>query len=228
MTTVVVGGTAGIGLEFARARAAAGKDVVIAGRDEAKANRVASEIGARPLIVDLAEPTSISGAFAGVGDVDELVLLAIDRDSNSAKDYALDRAIALTTIKLVSYIETVHTLHPRMTPDASIVLFGGRAKDKPYPGSTTVSTINGGIIGMVNTLAIELAPIRVNAIHPGIVGDSWYWAAKPAEVLDAYRSRTPTGQLATMADVVDTIDFLLRNKSMNGQQIGIDGGWMLT
>ncbi len=228
MTTVVVGGTAGIGLEFARFRAAAGREVVIAGRDAAKANAVAGEIGARSLIVDLAEPTSIARAFADIRDVDELVLLAIDRDSNSAKDYNIDRAIALTTIKLVSYIETVHTLYPRMTADASIVLFGGRAKDKPYPGSTTVSTINGGIIGMVNTLAIELAPVRVNAIHPGIVGDSWYWAAKPAAVLDAYRSRTPTGALATMADVVDTIDFLLRNKSMNGQQIGIDGGWMLT
>jgi NAD(P)-dependent dehydrogenase (short-subunit alcohol dehydrogenase family) len=228
MTTVVVGGTAGIGLEFARSRAAAGRDVVIAGRDETKANTLAREIGARALIVDLAEPKSIAGAFAEVRDVDELVLLAIDRDSNSAKDYDIDRAIALTTIKLVSYIETVHTLHPRMTSDAAIVLFGGRAKDKPYPGSTTVSTINGGVIGMVNTLAIELAPIRVNAIHPGIVGDSWYWAAKPPEVLEAYRSRTPTGNLATMADVVDTIDFLLRNRSMNGQQIGIDGGWMLT
>ncbi len=228
MTTVVIGGTAGIGLEFARSRAAAGKDVVVAGRDVAKANAVASEIGARAVIVDLAEPKSIAGALADIRDVDELVMLAIDRDSNSAKDYDIDRAIGLTTIKLVSYIETVHTLYPRMAPDASIVLFGGRAKDKPYPGSTTVSTINGGIIGMVNTLAIELAPVRVNAIHPGIVGDSWYWAEKPAAVLDAYRSRTPTGVLATMADVVDAIDFLLRNKSMNGQQIGIDGGWMLT
>lgn len=228
MTTVVVGGTAGIGLEFARSRADAGKDVVIAGRDADKANRIAAEIGARALIVDLGVPKSIAGAFAELRDIDELVMLAIDRDSNSAKDYDIDRAINLTTIKLVSYIETVHALYPRMTSDASIVLFGGRAKDKPYPGSTTVSTINGGIIGMVNTLAIELAPIRVNAIHPGIVGDSWYWAEKPAAVLDAYRSRTPTGVLATMADVVDTIDFLLRNKSMNGQQIGIDGGWMLT
>jgi len=228
MTTVVVGGTAGIGLEFARARAAAGRDVIVAGRNTEKANAVAGEIGARAVTVDLAEPKSIAGSLAEVRDVDELVILAIDRDSNSAKDYDIDRAINLTTIKLVSYIETVHTLYPRMTPDASIVLFGGRAKDKPYPGSTTVSTINGGIIGMVNTLAIELAPIRVNAIHPGIVGDSWYWAAKPAGVLEAYRSRTPTGVLATQSDVVDAIDFLLRNKSMNGQQIGIDGGWMLT
>ncbi|MBN9607714.1 MAG: short-chain dehydrogenase [Actinobacteria bacterium 69-20] len=228
MTTVVIGGTAGIGLEFARSRAAAGRAVVISGRDADRANKAAADIGARAVIVDLADPKSIAGALAGVGNVDELVLLAIDRDSNSVKGYDIDRAIGLTTIKLVSYIETVHTLLPRMTPDAAVVLFGGRAKDKPYPGSTTVSTINGGVIGMVNTLAIELAPIRVNAIHPGIVGDSPYWAAKPVELLDGYRARTPTGVLATMADVVDAIDFLLRNKSMNGQQIGIDGGWMLT
>ncbi len=228
MTSVVIGGTAGIGLEFARSRAAAGHDVVIAGRDMDRGKAAAAEIGARAMHVDLADPTSIAGSLADIERVDELVLLAIDRDSNSVKDYAIDRAISLTTTKLVSYIETVHVLHERMTPEASIVLFGGRAKDKPYPGSTTVSTINGGIIGMVNTLAMELAPVRVNAIHPGIVGDSPFWAAKPAEVLEGYRSRTPTGVLATMVDVVDTIDFLLRNKSMNGQQIYIDGGWMLT
>jgi NAD(P)-dependent dehydrogenase (short-subunit alcohol dehydrogenase family) len=228
MTTVVIGGTAAIGLEFARSRARAGRDVVITGRNADRANDAAAEIGARAIVFDLADPKSIAGALADVDNVDELVLLAIDRDSNHAVDYNIDRAIDLTTIKLVSYIETVHALHPRMTSDAAIVLFGGRAKDKPYPGSTTVSTINGGIMGMVNTLAIELAPIRVNAIHPGIVGDSPYWAVKPAEVLDAYRARTPTGVLATMADVVDSIDFLLRNKSMNGQQLGVDGGWMLT
>jgi NAD(P)-dependent dehydrogenase (short-subunit alcohol dehydrogenase family) len=211
MTTVVVGGTAGIGLEFARVRAAAGSDVVITGRDGGRAAAAADAIGARAIAFDLAEPTAISPALADVADVDELVLLAIDRDTNSAKDYDLAGALRLATIKLVGYTEVIHALYPRMTPDAGIVMFGGRAMDKPYPGSTTVSTVNGGVIGMVNTLAIELAPIRVNAIHPGIVGDSPYWANKPAGVLDGYRSRTPTGQLATMA-----------------VQLGIDGGWMLT
>lgn len=228
MSTIVIGGSAGIGLEFARSRAAAGADVVIAARNMERAGAAAAEVGARAIHVDLTEPTTIADSLADIESVDELVILAIDRDQNSVKDYAIDRAIALTTTKLVSYIETVHVLHPRMTADASIVLFGGRAKDKPYPGSTTVSTINGGVMGMVHTMALELAPVRVNAIHPGIVGDSWYWAEKPAEVLDAYRSRTPTGVLATMGDVVDTIDFLLRNKSINGQQIYVDGGWMLT
>ena len=98
------------------------------------------------------------------------------------------------------------------------MLFGGLAKDRPYPGSTTVSTVNGGVIGLVHTLAVELAPIRVNAMHPGIVGDSPFWSGKPAEVLDGYRARTPTGRLATMADIVDAVDFLLSNRSVNGSQ----------
>ena len=64
--------------------------------------------------------------------------------------------------------------------DGSVVLFGGRAKDRPYPGSTTVSTVNGGVSGMVRSLTVQLAPRRVNAIHPGIVGDSPYWSGKAA------------------------------------------------
>ena len=65
---------------------------------------------------------------------------------------------------------------PRMHDDTSVLLFGGLAKEKPYPGSTTVTSVNGAVTTMVRTLAIELAPVRVNAIHPGIVGDSPTWA----------------------------------------------------
>jgi NAD(P)-dependent dehydrogenase (short-subunit alcohol dehydrogenase family) len=111
---------------------------------------------------------------------------------------------------------------------SSIVVFGGRAKDKPYPGSTTVSTVNGGVIGMVATMALELAPIRVNGLHPGIVGDSPFWAGKPEAVLEGYRSKTPTGHLATMADIVGAVDFLLENGSVNAQQLYVDGGWLVT
>jgi NAD(P)-dependent dehydrogenase (short-subunit alcohol dehydrogenase family) len=70
-----------------------------------------------------------------------------------------------------------------------------------------------------------LAPVRVNAIHPGIVGDSPFWAGKP---LDAVITRTPTGRLVTMAEVVDATVFLLENRGINGVNLAIDGGWMLT
>jgi NAD(P)-dependent dehydrogenase (short-subunit alcohol dehydrogenase family) len=134
----------------------------------------------------------------------------------------------LATIKLVGYTEVIHALLPRMHDESAVVLFGGRAKDRPYPGSTTVSAVNGGVVGMVNALALEMAPIRVNAIHPGIVGDSPFWADKPAAVLEGYRSRTPTGRLASMADVCDAVDFLLTNRAVNAVNLYVDGGWLIT
>ena len=118
----------------------------------------------------------------------------------------------------------VHALIDWLGADSSVVLFGGRAKDRPYPGSTTVTTVNGGVNSLINTLAIGLAPVRFNALHPGIVGDSPFWEDKP---LDAVVKRTPTGRLVTMADVVDATVFLLENRSVNGISLAVDGGWML-
>jgi NAD(P)-dependent dehydrogenase (short-subunit alcohol dehydrogenase family) len=116
---------------------------------------------------------------------------------------------------------------PNLTNDASIVLFGGLAKERPYPGSTTVTSVNGAVTTMVHTMAVELAPIRVNAIHPGIVGDSPAWAEKQ-EALERTIARTPTKRLATMRDVAGGALFLLDNQSVNGVNLNIDNGWLLT
>lgn len=223
---VVIGGTSGIGREIARRAVARGDDVVLSGRDADRAATVAKELGgdARGIAVELSEPAGLAAQLAEIGSVDDLVLAAIDRDANTAVGYDIVGAQHLVTLKLVGYTEVIHQLLPRMTADASIVLFGGLAKDRPYPGSTTVSTINGGVVGMVHTLAVELAPRRVNAIHPGIVGDSPFWANKPLEHVVA---RTPLGRLATMADVADATEFLLLNRSVNGVNLPVDGGWLL-
>jgi NAD(P)-dependent dehydrogenase (short-subunit alcohol dehydrogenase family) len=108
-----------------------------------------------------------------------------------------------------------------------MVLFGGRAKDRPYPGSTMVSTVNGGVTGLVHSLAVELAPVRCNAIHPGIVGDSPYWSAKGEPALEPVRKRTPSRRLVTMEDIVGAVVFLLENRSVNGENLHVDGGWLL-
>src|SRR5215472_8540515 len=195
-TLLVVGGTSGIGLEIASRAAQRGERVFLTGRDDARTKLIADEIGATGLALDLSRPAEVADRLAVVDAVDHVVVAAIERDQNNCAEYDLAGAANLAILKLVGYTEVVHALLPRMTPDASIVLFGGLAKDRPYPGSTTVSTVNGGVMGMVHTLAVELAPIRVNAVHPGIVGDSPYWSAKPAAVLSGYTSRTPTGVLA--------------------------------
>jgi NAD(P)-dependent dehydrogenase (short-subunit alcohol dehydrogenase family) len=142
---------------------------------------------------DLAQPESIAPALADIGPVRRLALVAIDRDQNSVREYDLVRAIRLVTLKLVGYTEVVHALADRLTDDASIVLFGGMAKERPYPGSTTVTTVNGGVVGLTRTLVEELRPIRVNSLHPGVVGNSPYWAEKPAAIANTRRRRRWVG-----------------------------------
>jgi NAD(P)-dependent dehydrogenase (short-subunit alcohol dehydrogenase family) len=223
---VVIGGAAGIGRAIAEHYAGAGREVVISCRDDDRGAGIAAEIGVRTrsVTLDLSKPTTIAGALTDLGPVAHLVITAIDRDDNYVREYNIERAINLATLKLVGYTEVIHTLIDRLGDDSSIVLFGGLAKDRPYPGSTTVSTVNGGIVGMVVTLATELAPIRVNAIHPGIVGDSPYWKDKS---LDHILARTPTKRLVRMADIVDAVRFLLENPSVNAIDLRVDGGWMI-
>ena len=224
---LIVGGTGGLGREIGRHYSENGRQVIITGRDEQRSQAIAASIGdgVTGLGFDLGDPESIAAALADVGDVSRLVLTAIARDHNPVRDYTIADAIHLTTMKLVGYTTTVNTLIDRFSDDTSVVVFGGRAKDRPYPGSTTVTTVNGGVSSLIRTLAIELAPVRFNAIHPGIVGDSPFWADKP---LDAIIERTPTGRLATMAEIVEATVFLLENGSMNGTDLYVDGGWLLT
>jgi len=223
---VIVGGTGGIGREIASHYHRQGEAVVITGRDPSRSASIAAEIGegVTGLGFDLAEPENIEAALSEVGPISKLVLASIARDNNPVKDYSIEGAVHLTTMKLVGYTKTINVLLDRISDDSAVVLYGGRAKDRPYPGSTTVTTVNGGISSLIRTLAIELAPIRFNAIHPGIVGDSPFWKDKD---LSAVIQRTPTGRLATMADTVAATVFLLENRAINGVNLYVDGGWML-
>lgn len=229
MTAVVIGGTAGLGLEVARRLSSRGERVVVCGRDRERAGRAVSEIGGDVSAVtfDLADPVSIAPALESVEELDHLVISAIERDLNSIKSYDVQRALHLVTLKLVGYAEAVHTLAARFTARGSIVLFGGAAYQRPYPGSTTVSTVNGGISALTRTLAVEMAPVRVNAIHPGVVGDSpvvrndWTSGAQEAVI-----SRTPIGRLVVMREIVDAVTFLLDNTGVNGANLSVDGGWL--
>jgi NAD(P)-dependent dehydrogenase (short-subunit alcohol dehydrogenase family) len=228
-SVVVVGGTRAIGLEIVKWYAAKGEQVVLTGRTRESVDAALSEASSAGAdisgaVFDLAEPTGIRQGLAGVGPVKYVVLAAIDRDSNNVREYDIERAIRLVTLKLVGYTEVVHALVDRLADDSSLVLFGGMAKERPYPGSTTVTTVNGGVVGLTRTLVEELKPIRVNSIHPGIVGDSPFWAEKPAAI-ENYTAQTPTGRLACMADIVGAVSFLLENPAVNGVDLIVDGGW---
>jgi len=224
---VIVGGTQGLGRELAQSYTDGGYDVVVTGRDQARADAAANEIGGRTrgIAFDLADPHSIAGQLADVGQVDYLALAAIERDVNNVREYDIDSALRLVTLKLVGYTEVIHTLIPRLSHNSAILIYGGLARDRPYPGSTTVTTVNGGVTSLVRTLVSELAPTRVNALHPAIVGDSPQWRDMPDERLQALVQRTPIGRLVTMAEVVSASRFLLENEAINGINLTVDGGW---
>ena len=227
-SVVIIGGTSEIGKRIAQRYADKGESVVVTSRDSAKAQAAAKEIGndATGVAVDLSKPEEIADALAGLGPVKYLAIVAIQRDSNTVDEFNIEGASNLVTLKLVGYIEVIHALRDRLSDDSAIVLFGGLAKERPYPGSLTVTTVNGGVSTMIRSLATQLAPIRVNAIHPAIVGDSPFWAATPPEVLEAFRARTPIGRLVEIDDVAHATEFLLENRAVNAVNLNVDGGWL--
>ncbi|WP_446039052.1 SDR family oxidoreductase [Streptomyces sp. SID1121] len=235
---VVVGGTQGLGLSLVTHYAEQGRSVVLTGRDAGRAAEIAGVLAASPSVVaaggtvsgiavDLGVPEDIEAALAGIGEVDRLALVAIERDQNTIKDYNIGRAVRLATLKLVGYSEVVHTLVPRLFEGASVVMFGGIAKDRAYTGSTTVSTVNGGIDALVRSLALELSPVRVNGLHPGIVPDTPYWQDKGA-FLEPQLQRVLAAQPVSTNDITDAAVFLLENPSVNGANLSVDGGYRHT
>lgn len=194
MSTVVVsGGSNGLGRYIAQRYADRGDNVIITSRRSDRACEVAAEMGGRTLglKLDLSKPLTLADALSDISSVDDLIVTASSQHVNSLREFDIEEAVRAVTIKLVGYTEIVCTLRDRFNDGASVVLFGGLAKDLPYPGSTIVTAFNGGISGLVKTLAIELAPHRINAIHPGVVGDSPKWRAV------SFGSRAPSAITAT-------------------------------
>ncbi|MEV0713357.1 SDR family oxidoreductase [Asanoa sp. NPDC050611] len=222
-TAIVVGGTGGLGLAVAAHLTARGDEVVVTSRDKARAESAAASLGAgvRGLAVDLAEPSTIAAALAEVTEVDHLVVTATSQVPNTLDAFDVDAAVTAHTIKLVGYAEVVRVLRPHFRPGAAVVLFGGVAADRPYPGSTAVTTHNAGLGGLARSLAVQIAPHRVNVLHPGIVGDSPKWRDMPDH---PHVARTPLGRLVTVSEIVDATDFLLRNGGVNAQELYIEGG----
>ncbi|MEV6284278.1 SDR family oxidoreductase [Kribbella sp. NPDC051770] len=220
---LVVGGSGGLGLAIARKYAGQGDSVVVTSRTKTGADEAAALVGGatRGIAVDLAQPETIESALAEITAVDHLVVTAIAQSGNTLAAFDLTDAVTAATVKLVGYAEVVRVLTDRFRPGASVVLLGGLAKYRPYPGSTMVTATNGGVSALARTLAVEAAPVRVNVLHPGVVGDSPKWSGTDTAHVAA---RTPIGRTVTVEEVVDAVDFLLRNGAVNAVDLELDGG----
>jgi NAD(P)-dependent dehydrogenase (short-subunit alcohol dehydrogenase family) len=229
-TALIVGGTSGIGLAMARRLTAAGLSVLISGRDQKRAEEVAASVGqsCRGLALDLAEPASLAEPLQDLGRIDHVVLAAMERDGNHVRHYNSATAARSLLIKLVGAVEVLHVLGERLSPQGSILIFGGAAFQRPTESSISTATMGAGVIGLARSLASQLAPMRCNVIHPGVVGDTELASAWGDEKLKVVAARTPIGRLVTTEEVVEAGIALMSNPGLNAVSLVVDGGWLVS
>ena len=218
---LVIGGSSGIGLATARRAADAGWDVIVASRQPERA-----DVAAQKIALDVTDDTAVRSALGGLGPIDHLVSSTVARAGGRVKELDLGAARQAFETKLWGPIAAVQAADVR----GSIVLLSGVAASVPMSGGSSTAAVNGAVEALVRTLAVELAPVRVNAVSPGVI-DTPTWDAMPADQRDALFSRLagvlPTGRIGSPEDVADGIWHLLTNEFVTGTVLHVDGGHRL-
>ena len=229
-TVVVIGRSSGIARAIADSAVSAGAQVVVAGRDpEALADAYEGKLRAER--VDVTDDASIASLAATLGPVNHLVSTASARARGVLGD--LDRADVLNSLntKVLGPLILAKHFAPQIAEDGSFTLFSGVAAFKPAVGYLGVAVTNGAADFLTRCLALELAPIRVNAISPGVI-DTGAWDAMGEEGKQAYfdhfRTHNPARRIGTSQDVADAVLFAMTNPFLTGVTLRVDGGEPLT
>jgi len=230
----VIGGGSGIGLATARAFAAAGAQVTIAGRTAAKLQEAASA-GAQPLqwqVLDASVEADVQRFFDSVAPLDHLVLCA--NAGGAIGPFAGLEMGALRSYfdnKLWAYLNALKHVGRALRPGGSVTLVNGAASRFAAPGMGALAVANGGLDALVRPLALELAPSRVNAVAPGVI-ETPYWDKMVPEVRQSFfelaARSVPTRRTGTPEDVADAVLFLAGNGFVTGTVMLVDGGRHLT
>jgi NAD(P)-dependent dehydrogenase (short-subunit alcohol dehydrogenase family) len=231
-TVVVLGGSSGIGLATAKAAQAEGARVIIAGRSKERLERAGAELGptARTVPLDVNDERGTAEFFAGLDVLDHLFTTAgaFIGDAGLLPDTAALRP-ALDTRFWGALYAAKHAA-PRMRRDGSITFMSGIAALRPIQAGAVATASCGAIEAFARALAVDLAPIRVNAIRPGFVDtpllDAFLGPNKPA-VVETMAKRLPVRRVGRPEDIADGVLFLMKNGYVTGISLTIDGGGLL-
>ena len=228
-TAAVIGGSSGIGLVTAAILSRRGATVHIVGRDQARLEAAAA---AHPDLVvhraDAANRSEIAQAFEEIGTIDWLIVAASGAEGAGAL-VDLDLAVLRRAFegKFWPYVTSIQSALPHLAPDGSVTLVGAISARTGIPGSAGLASVNGAVESLVKPLAVELGPIRVNAVSPGIVDTPW-WDGVPGDQREAYfeqAARTlPVGRIASADDVAECVAIAATNPNLTGTVIECDGG----
>jgi NAD(P)-dependent dehydrogenase (short-subunit alcohol dehydrogenase family) len=230
MKVVVIGGSSGIGEATARMFAEAGAEVVIAGRDQARLDAALKRLGAvRGEVADGAVAESTKRLFESAGPFEHLVLaLSGGRGAGPFATVALDDIRSGFEAKLFAQLTTLKAALPFVK--SSVTFISAATAAAAMPGTCGLAAINGAIEAMVRPLAVELAPVRVNAVRPGVIDTPW-WNAAPKELkraVFAQASQTlPVKRVGTADEVAAAIVMVATNGFMTGTVLDVGGGGTL-
>ncbi|HIK08989.1 MAG TPA: SDR family oxidoreductase [Oscillatoriaceae cyanobacterium M33_DOE_052] len=227
---VIIGGSSGMGLAIAKAAVAKGKKVIIASRSAAKLNKAKAEIGGdvESELVDITLEVSVKELFAKIGNYDALLLTPSVGVNGPFMEVDIPTARQAFENKFWgSYYAAKYGAAGLDKTNGSITFFSGSVVEKPSPGLSLLAAINGGLEALAKSLAVELAPIRVNVVSPGLVVTPLYSGIPEAyrqNYFDSVAMELPLKRVGQPEDIAELALFLIENKYMTGAVINIDGG----
>lgn len=229
---VIIGGSSGMGLASARAAAAEGAYVLIAGRSRERLNKALDEIEgeADAHTLDVTREEEVRDFFAGLGTFDHLVTTAVSGASGPFLEIDSAAVRGVFESKFWGQYRAARYGATGILPGGSITMFAGVASHKPLPGLVAYAAVNGAVEGLCRTLAVELAPLRVNVISPGLVMTPAYAAMPEREreaMFESLAAKLPAGRVGRPEDVAMTVLYLMRNGYTTGTVIHVDGGHRL-
>lgn len=226
---VVIGGTSGIGLATAQAFLSASAEVVIASRSPEKLEQAQKQLGgkvtARPL--DFRDEASRRAFFDQVGSFDHLVITAGDGIMGQLQEVPVEQARSAFDSKFWGQCLTVRSAIPHLHADSSITLTSGVYGLRPPRGAALLAAINSAVEGLVRGLAVELAPMRINAVSPGIVDTPIYAGMSEEQRQDMFQNLShqfPVGHVAKASEIAEAYVYLAQNTFTTGSVVLIDGG----
>lgn len=228
---LVVGGSSGMGLAIARGASDAGASVTIAGRSAHKREVAMKTLGpeATALTLDMTEPELLVEFFHNIGELDHLVITASSVTTGSIRELGFAEALASMQSKF--WGPYLCAKHAQLKSTGSIIMFSGILSRKPAIGLAAMAGINAAVEGLGRALALELAPVRVNVISPGLTDTGVYDAMRPERrqaFFDGAARALPVGRIGLPGDVAEAAVMLMTNGFITGITLDVDGGGAVT
>lgn len=233
---LIVGGSSGMGFALAERLLTTGVAVTIVSRSSERLANAYEKLGRAPHLqtanADATSEEDVKRLFGSVGDLHHIVSTAADVGGVYVPLPEMDMSTARRVIdsKVVAPLLLAKHGMSRLAAAGSITFTSGIAAYRPAPKGSVVAAINGAIESLVYALAVELAPIRVNAVSPGWV-DTPIWDSVAGEgkaaALDAMAKRLPVGRIGQAGDIAQAIESVMRNGFISGTVVHVDGGQRL-